>query len=53
MLAGASIACRAGYNSLPIAVAVSAMRLEKPHSLSYQASTRTSLPSTICVWVRL
>jgi hypothetical protein len=37
------------YPSLPIATAVSAMRLEKPHSLSYQASTRTRRPSTICV----
>ena len=27
--------------SLPIATAVSAMRLEKPHSLSYQDITRT------------
>jgi hypothetical protein len=30
--------------SFPIATAVSAMRLEKPHSLSYQAITRTSVP---------
>ena len=28
-----------------IAPAVSTMRFEKPHSLSYQLSTRTSLPS--------
>ena len=32
------------YSSLPIATAVSAMRLEKPHSLSYQDITRTSVP---------
>ena len=32
------------YSSLPIATAVSLMRFEKPHSLSYQARTRTSLP---------
>src|SRR5262249_44877321 len=31
--------------SLPIATAVSAMRLEKPHSLSYQLMTRTRVPS--------
>src|SRR5436305_14670894 len=30
--------------SFPIATAVSAMRLEKPHSLSYHAITRTSVP---------
>ena len=28
------------------------MRLEKPHSLSYQESTRTSLPSITCVCFR-
>ena len=28
------------------------MRLEKPHSLSYHAATRHSLPSTTWVWVR-
>src|SRR6478609_6381083 len=38
------------YNSLPIATAVSAMRLEKPHSLSYQESTRTSVPFCTLVW---
>ena len=32
-----------------ITSAVSLMRVEKPHSLSYQERTRTSLPSTICV----
>src|SRR5215470_10323987 len=35
-----------------MATAVSAMRLENPHSLSYQESTRTRRPSTICVCVR-
>jgi len=30
--------------NFPIATAVSAMRFEKPHSLSYQAITRTSVP---------
>src|ERR1700761_4472640 len=30
--------------------AVSAMRVEKPHSLSYQLSTRASLPSITWVW---
>jgi len=33
-----------GYSSFPIATAVSDMRLEKPHSLSYHAITRTSVP---------
>lgn len=32
-----------------ITVAVSTMRLEKPHSLSYQLTTRTSLPSITAV----
>ena len=32
-----------------IAVAVSTMRFEKPHSLSYQLTTRTSLPSITAV----
>ena len=36
--------------SLPIATAVSAMRLEKPHSLSYHAITRTSVPFITLVW---
>jgi hypothetical protein len=36
--------------SLPIATAVSTMRLEKPHSLSYHAMTRTSVPSMTLVW---
>ena len=27
------------------------MRLENPHSLSYQPSTRNSAPSTTAVWV--
>ncbi len=34
----------------PIAPATSAMRQEKPHSLSYQASTRTVRPPTTLVW---
>ena len=38
------------YSSLPIATAVSAMRFEKPHSLSYQAITRTKLPFCTLVW---
>src|SRR5262249_32065308 len=33
-----------------IATAVSAMRLEKPHSLSYQLITRTRLPFITLVW---
>ena len=37
------------YISLPIATAVSAIRQEKPHSLSYQLSTRTNLPSSTFV----
>src|ERR1700739_4207857 len=36
--------------SLPIATAVAAMRQEKPHSLSYQDITRTSVPSITLVW---
>ena len=36
--------------SLPIATAVSIMRLEKPHSLSYHAITRTRVPSITLVW---
>ncbi|MOA49447.1 hypothetical protein D3C78_1723290 [compost metagenome] len=32
------------------ATAVSDMRLEKPHSLSYQDRTRTNLPSMTLVW---
>ena len=38
------------YSSFPIATAVSAMRLEKPHSLSYQDITRTSVPFCTLVW---
>ncbi len=34
--------------SLPIATATSPMRLEKPHSLSYQVMTRTKAPSITC-----
>src|SRR5262245_26185338 len=37
-------------SNLPIATAVSAMRLEKPHSLSYQDITRTSVPLMTLVW---
>ena len=36
--------------SFAIATAVSAMRFEKPHSLSYQDITRTSVPSMTLVW---
>ncbi len=36
---------------LPNNAAVSAIRLEKPHSLSYQPITRTSSPSTTAVCV--
>ena len=32
------------YPSLPMAIAVSAMRLEKPHSLSYQERTLHEAP---------
>ena len=38
------------YSSFPIATAVSAMRFEKPHSLSYQDITRTKLPFCTLVW---
>src|SRR5215469_10693035 len=38
------------YISFPIATAVSAMRLEKPHSLSYQLITDTKVPSITLVW---
>ena len=33
----------------PSRAAVSTMRFEKPHSLSYQLTTRTSLPSITAV----
>ncbi len=36
--------------SLPIATAVSAMRFEKPHSLSYHDRMRTIVPSMTLVW---
>lgn len=36
--------------SLPMATAVSAMRFEKPHSLSYQDRTRQKVPSITLVW---
>ena len=35
-----------------MATAVSLMRFEKPHSLSYQDSTRTNLSSMTLVWSR-
>ena len=38
--------------SLPIATAVSAIRWEKPHSLSYQDRMRTKLPPKTLVWSR-
>ncbi len=38
------------HPSFPIATAVSAIRFEKPHSLSYQDTTRTSVPSMTRVW---
>lgn len=38
--------------SFPIATAVSDIRLEKPHSLSYQDRTRTKVPSTTWVCVK-
>src|SRR3982075_1300967 len=37
-------------SSFPIATAVSAIRLEKPHSLSYHAITRTSVAFCTLVW---
>ena len=52
-VASRSAAARPGhetYSSFPIATAVSAMRLEKPHSLSYQDITRTSVPFCTLVW---
>ena len=36
--------------SFAMATAVSLMRFEKPHSLSYQDMTRTSVPSMTLVW---
>src|SRR4051794_11876971 len=38
--------------SLAISTATSLMRFEKPHSLSYQESTRTKTPSITWVWVK-
>src|SRR4029077_11963539 len=35
--------------NLLMTTAVSLMRLEKPHSLSYQDTTRQKVPSTTCV----
>ena len=37
------------YKYFAISIAVSVIRVEKPHSLSYQERTRTNLPSRI--WV--
>ena len=65
ILCFSSVGCRAGPRQ-PIAVvskapdqisfasatAVSAMRFEKPHSLSYQDRTRTNVPSMTLVWSR-
>jgi len=42
--------CRIGYSALHNARQLSSMRLEKPHSLSYQASTLSSLPLAL-VWL--
>ena len=39
-----------GQISAPIATAVSDMRFEKPHSLSYQVRMRTMVPSITLVW---
>ena len=36
-----------GYSALHSARQLSSMRLEKPHSLSYQASTFSNLPLTL------
>src|SRR6266536_4505804 len=36
--------------TLPMATAVSTMRFENPHSLSYQDITRTNVPSITLVW---
>ncbi len=40
---------RRAQSIIPSSAAVSLMRLEKPHSLSYQDMTRTKRPST--TWV--
>src|SRR6516162_2428051 len=47
---GRSLPGRSVQISLPIATAVSTIRLEKPHSLSYHDITRTSVPSITLVW---
>src|SRR5215472_17027958 len=39
------------HDALDQAIVVSSMRLEKPHSLSYQANTFTNVPSMILVRV--
>ncbi len=43
--AALSSVCRNAQMSLAKATAVSDMRLEKPHSFSYQDRTRTKLPT--------
>ena len=43
------ISADADYTSFPIATAVSAMRFENPHSLSYHDMTRTRVPSSTFV----
>ncbi len=48
----AALARLADQISLLSATDVSAMRFEKPHSLSYQESTRTNVPSITLVWSR-
>jgi len=40
------------YRNLPMATAVSLMRFEKPHSLSYHVRIRTIVPSRTLVWSR-
>jgi predicted GIY-YIG superfamily endonuclease len=45
-----TVKCAETQMVLAKATAVSDMRLEKPHSLSYQDSTRTKLPSRTLVW---
>ena len=42
--------CECHPITFPNATAVSFMRFEKPHSLSYQARMRTKVPSSTLVW---
>lgn len=44
--------CGRSQISLPIATAVSDIRFEKPHSLSYQVRMRHIVPSMTLVWSR-